>query len=169
MLATDSDRIPQPGYRIPFPGTRSLPLFITPASVSASNNWLPAIGVIFQKLTRNPETDRFRPLFVQSKNVKQSQVILLALFCSWPSTTARPSQLEEIMDVEIVLRSPDGFNPERDEPKLWNTVGAIRRIVAALDETSTTQRRPRRFTKIPAEISRGRWFAKEANIQTYGA
>ncbi len=33
----------------------------------------------FQKLTRIPETDRFRPLFVQSSN-EQSHVILLALF-----------------------------------------------------------------------------------------
>ena len=43
------------------------------------------------------------------------------------------------MDVSLVLRSPDGFDPELHEPKLWNTVGAVRRIVAAIDETATSQ------------------------------
>ncbi len=93
----------------------------------------------FQKLTRNPETDRFRPLFVQSSN-EQSQVILLALFAHGHRELLDRLQLEEIVDVTIVLRSPDGFDPELHEPKLWNAEGAIRRIVAAIDETSTDQR-----------------------------
>lgn len=91
----------------------------------------------FQKLTRNPETDRFRPLFVQSSN-EQSQVILLALFAHGHKHLLDHLKLEDIEDVKIVLRSPDGFDPELHEPKLWNTEGVVRRIVAALDETSTT-------------------------------
>lgn len=91
----------------------------------------------FQKLTRNPETDRFRPLFVQSSN-EQSQVILLALFAHNHRELLDRLQLEGIVEVTVVLRSPDGFDPEEHEPKLWNTVGAIRRIVASLDATSTT-------------------------------
>ncbi|MEO6994405.1 MAG: AAA family ATPase [Lacunisphaera sp.] len=92
----------------------------------------------FQKLTRNPETDRLRPLFVQSSN-DQSQVILLALFAHNHRELLNRLQLEDISDITIVLRSPEGFDPELHEPKLWNTTGAIRRIVAAVDETSTTQ------------------------------
>lgn len=92
----------------------------------------------FQKLTRNPETDRFRPLFVQSSN-EQSQVILLALFAHGHRQLLGHLKLEEIFDVRIVLRSPDGFDPKLHEPKLWNTVGAIRRIVAALDDTASAQ------------------------------
>lgn len=91
----------------------------------------------FQKLTRNPETDHYRPLFVQTSN-EQSQEILLALFAHGHKRLLNHLKLEEISDVWIVLRSPDGFDPERHEPKLWNTEGAIRRIVAALDESSTT-------------------------------
>jgi energy-coupling factor transporter ATP-binding protein EcfA2 len=92
----------------------------------------------FQKLTRNPETDRFRPLFVQSSNA-QSQVILLALFAHGHRDLLAHLELEDILDVRVVLRSPAGFDPERHEPKLWNTEGAIRRIVAALDETANDQ------------------------------
>lgn len=105
----------------------------------------------FQKLTRNPETDRFRPLFVQSSN-DQSQVILLALFAHRHHDLLGQLELEDITDVRIVLRSPDGYDPEQHEPKLWNTVGAIRRIVAAVDETSTTQE-GLGILEIPAEFS----------------
>jgi energy-coupling factor transporter ATP-binding protein EcfA2 len=92
----------------------------------------------FQKLTRSPDTDRFRPLFVQSSN-EQSQVILLALFAHSRQKLLDHLGLKEIVDVSITLRSPDGFDPALHEPKLWNTKGAIRRIVAALDETSSSQ------------------------------
>lgn len=89
----------------------------------------------FQKLIRNPETDRFRPLFLQSSN-EQSQVILLALFAHGYRELLAHLKLEAIFGVDIVLRSPDGFDPNRHEPILWNTEGAIRRIVAALDATA---------------------------------
>ena len=92
----------------------------------------------FLKLTRSPETDRLRPLFVQSTN-EQAQVILLALFAHRHSDLLKRIQLETITDVTIVLRSPDGYDPDQHEPKLWNTVGAIRRIVAAIDASSATQ------------------------------
>lgn len=106
----------------------------------------------FQKLTRNPETDRFRPLFVQSSN-DQSQTILLALFAHSHRELLDRLQLEAITDIKIVLRSPDGFDPELHEPKLWNTTGAIRRIVAALDETSVTQEGIGTL-EIPREVGR---------------
>jgi energy-coupling factor transporter ATP-binding protein EcfA2 len=105
----------------------------------------------FQKLTRNPETDRFRPLFVQSSN-EQSQVILLALFAHGQRQLIDHLRLDEIVDVRIVLRSPEGYDPELHEPKLWNTAGAIRRIVAAIDEASTTQE-GMGILEIPREIS----------------
>lgn len=92
----------------------------------------------FQKLTLNPETDRFRPLFVQSSNA-QSQVILLSLFAHRHLQLLEHLQLNGISEVAISLRSPTGFDPELHEPKLWNTQGAIRRIVAAMDETASAQ------------------------------
>jgi ABC-type lipoprotein export system ATPase subunit len=133
----------------------------------------------FQKLTRKPETDRFRPLFVQSSN-EQSQVILLALFAHGHKHLLGHLKLEELVDIRIVLRSPEGFDPERHEPKLWNTEGAIRRIVAALDETSTKYD-AFSITEIPHEISmegglrrrpakpmeRSYWFAEDPSIGIY--
>lgn len=92
----------------------------------------------FQKLTRNTETDRFRPLFVQSSN-EQSQSILIGLFAHGYQHLLDRLQLDAISDVKIVLCSPEGFDPEVHEPKLWNTEGAIRRIVSAIDETSSDQ------------------------------
>jgi ABC-type lipoprotein export system ATPase subunit len=108
----------------------------------------------FQKLTRKPETDRYRPLFVFSSN-RQSEVILLALFAHDRRDLLDRLRLEAIVDVSVVLQSPAGFNPELHEPKLWNTEGAIRRIVAAIDETATSQERPQRmlFLDEPAELS----------------
>jgi energy-coupling factor transporter ATP-binding protein EcfA2 len=105
----------------------------------------------FQKLTRNEETDRFRPLFVQSSN-DQSQAILLALFAHDRRRLLDQLKLSEIADVRIVLRSPTGFDPELHEPILWNTEGAIRRIVAAVDATSSEQRGIG-ILEIPREIT----------------
>ena len=92
----------------------------------------------FKLLTRAPETDRFRPLFVVSSN-EQSQVILLALFAHGHVRFLDHLGLKEIVNVSLVLRSPPGFNPEQHEPKLWNTVGAVRRVVAAIDETALVE------------------------------
>jgi ABC-type lipoprotein export system ATPase subunit len=98
----------------------------------------------FQKLTIKPETDRYRPLFVFSSN-RQAEVILLALFAHDRRSLLDRLRLEAIVDVSIVLRSPTGFDPGRHEPKLWNTEGAIRRIVAAIDETASSQQSPQKM------------------------
>ena len=92
----------------------------------------------FLSLVRNPDTDRFRPLFLQSSN-EQSEVILLAVFAHGHRSVLDHLGLTEISDIRIALRSPDDFDPTKHEPKLWNTQGAIRRIVAALAETSSHQ------------------------------
>lgn len=89
----------------------------------------------FQKLTRQPDSDRLRPLFVESSN-EQSKVILLALFAHGYARFLEHLGLKEVVNISFVLRSPHGFNPEQHEPKLWNTEGAVRRIVAAIDETA---------------------------------
>jgi ABC-type Mn2+/Zn2+ transport system ATPase subunit len=92
----------------------------------------------FQKITREPDTDRQRPLFVQSSN-QQSKIILLSLFAHKHNELLRMLRLEAIQELSLNLRSPEGFDPDRDEPKLWNTQGSIRRIVAAIDETADRQ------------------------------
>jgi len=56
------------------------------------------------------------------------------------------------VDVSLKLRSPETFNPERHEPKLWGTEGAVRRIVAAIDETAFAQD-SRRLNKARSESS----------------
>ena len=99
----------------------------------------------FQRLTRQPETDRLRPLFVESSN-EQSQIILLALFAHGHTRFLEHLGLKEILNVSLVLRSPQGFNPKEHEPKLWNTEGAVRRIVAAIDEEALSAD-SRRFDK----------------------
>jgi hypothetical protein len=56
-----------------------------------------------------------------------------------PDTFLDHLGLWDIVNVSLEIRSPDSFNPEKHEPKLWNTEAAVRRIVAAIDE-----RRPHR-------------------------
>ena len=108
----------------------------------------------FERLTREPESDRHRPLFVQSSNA-QAQVILLALFAHGHLGLLERLGLRRVVGVSLVLRSPSGFDPEKHEPKLWNTVGAVRRVVAAIDETASSQesRRLHRRTAQGAEES----------------
>jgi energy-coupling factor transporter ATP-binding protein EcfA2 len=88
----------------------------------------------FQRLTRAPELDRLRPLFVES-STKHADIALLALFAHGHSPLLERLRLAQVSDIELVLHSPDDYDSERHEPKLWNTVGAVRRIVAAIDET----------------------------------
>ncbi len=92
----------------------------------------------FQKITRNPETDSYRPLFVESTN-QQSQVILLALIAHRDTQFLSRLGIVDAVNVSLTLRSPDGFDPTEHEPKLWNTVGAVRKIVAAIDEIAFVQ------------------------------
>lgn len=108
----------------------------------------------FQRLTREPETDNHRPLFVESNN-KQSQVILLAIFAHGHSHLLEKLGLKEIVNVSLELRSPHGFNPELHEPKLWNTVGAVRRIVAAIDETAFSEESRRHDKARPEDATDG--------------
>jgi energy-coupling factor transporter ATP-binding protein EcfA2 len=104
----------------------------------------------YEKQVRQPDSDRLRPLFIQTSN-EQSQVILLALFAHKKLSLLDRLNLQSIEDVSIVLRSPEGFDPNLHEPKLWNTQGAIRRIVAAIDEISSDQQ-SRRFQHFDSEL-----------------
>jgi len=105
----------------------------------------------FQRLTRKPDTDKYRPLFVETRN-EQSDVILLALFAHRQLSFLNHLGLTDVMNISLELRSPQGFDPKKHEPKLWNTEGAVRRIVAAIDETAFSQQ-SRRLSKVQAEDS----------------
>lgn len=106
----------------------------------------------FERLTREPESDRYRPLFVQTTNA-QAQVILLALYAHRHMGLLDRLGVKRVVDVVLVLRSPSGFDPVRHEPKLWNTVGAVRRVIAAIDETASSQE-SRRIDRRPAQGAR---------------
>jgi ABC-type Mn2+/Zn2+ transport system ATPase subunit len=95
------------------------------------------------KLTREENLDGHRPLFVESAN-QQAQIILLALFAHGHREFIERLGLSSVLEVSITLRSPHGFDPKEHEPKLWNTKGAVRQIVAAIDDTGASMetRRP---------------------------
>jgi ABC-type Mn2+/Zn2+ transport system ATPase subunit len=86
------------------------------------------------KLTRKENLDGHRPLFVESAN-QQAQIILLALFAHGHREFIKRLGLTSVVEVSITLRSPEGYDPKEHEPKLWNTKGAVRQIVAAIDDT----------------------------------
>lgn len=106
----------------------------------------------FERLTREPESDRYRPLFVQTTNA-QAQVIVLALYAHGHTGLLDRLGLKRLVNVVLYLRSPSGFDPARHEPKLWNTVGAVRRVVAAIDETASSEE-SRRIERRPVEEAR---------------
>jgi ABC-type Mn2+/Zn2+ transport system ATPase subunit len=97
----------------------------------------------FERLTRQPESDRYRPLFVQTSNA-QAQVILLSLYAHGLLGLLDRLGLKRLVDVVLVLRSPSGFDPQQHEPKLWNTLGAVRRVIAAINETASSAESRRR-------------------------
>lgn len=103
----------------------------------------------FERMTHKPESDRHRPLFVQTTNA-QAQVILLALYAHGHVGLLERLGLKRLVNVELVLRSPSGFDSEQHEPKLWNTVGAVRRVIAAINETATSEQ-SRRMERRPAQ------------------
>jgi energy-coupling factor transporter ATP-binding protein EcfA2 len=103
----------------------------------------------FERLTRNPDVDRYRPLFVQTTNA-QAQVILLALYAHGRVGLLARLGLSRLVGVTLELRSPSGFDPEQNEPKLWNSVGAVRRVIAAIDETASSEE-SRRITQPAAK------------------
>jgi len=106
----------------------------------------------FQRLTREPETDAYRPLFVRSSN-QQAQVILLALIAHRHQSLLQRLRIRGVDNITVVLRSPKNFDPNKDEPLLWNTVGAVRRIVAAIDD-SANSRESNRLSKAEPETDR---------------
>lgn len=107
----------------------------------------------FQKLTRNPDTDSYRPLFVESTN-HQAEVILLALFAHHDRAFLKRLDIKGVTNITLVLHSPEGFDPELHEPKLWGTVGAVRRIVAAIDGTADSEESRRHEAPRTAESSK---------------
>lgn len=115
----------------------------------------------FERLTRKPDADRHRPLFVQSSNA-QAQVILLALFAHGHRALTDRLGLRDVVEVSLVLRSPSGFDPDKHEPILWNTVGAVRRIVSAIDETATSVRSERLGRKTVEKVEKNLAFEGHA-------
>lgn len=117
----------------------------------------------FERLTRKPDTDQHQPLFVQSGN-EQAQTILLALFAHRHKDLLGQLRLAQVTDVCFTLRSPPGFDPEKHEPKLWNTSGAVRSTLAAIAETASEQeshryvRRPLRQTQESPSYSERRTY-----------
>lgn len=92
----------------------------------------------FRMLVREPEKDRHRPLFVESTN-QQAKIILLALFAHGHHDFLRELGISDIVDISLELRSPEGFDPNLHEPKLWNTVGTVKRIVGAINDTAMSE------------------------------
>jgi hypothetical protein len=77
---------------------------------------------------------------------------LLALFAHRQLPFLKYLGLTDVVNVSLELRSPPGFDPKKHEPKLWNTEGAVRRIVAAIDEMALSQQ-SRRHNKVQGEDS----------------
>lgn len=92
----------------------------------------------FRRLVSDQEMDRHRPLFVESTN-QQAKIILLALFAHGHESFLRELGIADVVDVSLVLRSPEGFDPNRDEPKLWNTFGTVKRIVDTINATANSE------------------------------
>ncbi|CAM2067740.1 AAA family ATPase [Sulfidibacter corallicola] len=89
----------------------------------------------FRSLVREPGRDNYRPLFVLSTN-QQARHILLALIAHRHVDFFERLDIAGACNIKIVLQSPKGFDPEKDEPILWGTTGKVGRVISALAETA---------------------------------
>ena len=94
-----------------------------------------AYGRHFRKLTRDPNADSLAPLFLYS-STDQAQRILLALYAHRRPALLSRLHVARVTDIRITVRSPTLFDPALHEPQLWGTSGAVRRILAGLNESA---------------------------------
>lgn len=92
----------------------------------------------FHRSAGDRDLDVRLPLFVQASN-EQAKSILLALFAHGESKVLNLLRIERLTEVSITVRSPQGFDPDVDEPKLWNTQGFVREAINAFSDTSDWQ------------------------------
>ena len=92
----------------------------------------------FRRLVQEPERDNLRPLFVLSTN-QQARHILLALIAHREVGFLERLNIAGARNIQIILQSPKGFDPDRDEPVLWGTSGKVARVISALAETSDAE------------------------------
>lgn len=92
----------------------------------------------FRRLVQQPERDNFRPLFVLSTN-QQARYILLALIAHRHVEFLERLGIFGVGKIKIVLQSPKGFDPEKDEPVLWGTRGKVGKTISALAGTADTE------------------------------
>ena len=109
--------------------------------------------VSFRQLVQDPERDNLRPLFVLSTN-QQARHILLGLIAHRHVGFLERLDISGARDIKIILRSPKGFDSERDEPVLWGTTGKVRKTIAALAETAEQEDSQRAVTLIEGESAR---------------
>ena len=102
----------------------------------------------FRRLVQKPDRDNLRPLFVLSTN-QQARNILLALIAHRHSEFLDRLNIAGARDVRIVLQSPKGFDPDKDEPVLWGTSGKVAKTIAALAETADYEKSKRIPPPVP--------------------
>ncbi len=92
-----------------------------------------AYGRHFRQITGSPDADSLSPLFLRS-STDQAQRILLALYGHRRSVLLARLHVSRVTDIRIIVRSPAYFDPAVHEPQLWGTSGAVRRVLAALND-----------------------------------
>ncbi|AGG89502.1 AAA family ATPase [Rhodanobacter denitrificans] len=95
-------------------------------------------NVSFRRFVQQSEHDNLRPLFVLSTN-QQARNILLALIAHRHVEFLNRLGISGARKIKIVLQSPAGFDPEKDEPVLWGTLGKVGKTIAALAETADAE------------------------------
>ena len=78
------------------------------------------------------QTSGLERLFVFS-DVDQAEICLLGLFAHRHRDILDRLSLSGMDNFKITLNPPDSFSPEKDDPSLWGTKGAIRDFLADLD------------------------------------
>lgn len=106
----------------------------------------------FEVLTRQPGADALRPMFVEA-STEQARGVLLALIAHAQRDLLDRVGVRGAVDIAITIKSPRGFDPQKHEPKLWNTEGAVRRIISALDDTASSSRSERRVSQSSQEAN----------------
>lgn len=76
-------------------------------------------------------------------DVDQAKFILIALLAHRHFSFLAETSVSSLDLLTITLQTPKTFNPEKDDPEFWGTVGAMRLFLADLDYAATDKRRSR--------------------------
>ena len=121
----------------------------------------------YQAKLRN-QSQNLERLFVFS-DIDQAEMCLLGLIAHGYEELLDRLSLMGIDRFQLTLNNPEMYSPERDEPKFWGTIGAIREFISVLDNSAIESYQPFVKFKNPGINELRTYIFKTEELRKVGA